>query len=469
MILNQSERARIRECNLEWHCKEITVFRSVLPDKLLFSGYGIIKISENGQLFLDFVCNQAAADIDYDRPIPENRSVAKDRLSMTLILLDGTKLTTEGFRIKLSPLHKLRNNPIIFQIGLSAVTLVKKAIPGEGIHQSLYLEFGEDFKIPRNVSNKTESTTGESSFSWNQTRFTLDTLQVDIIRHRKYTSVSVYGSDYLSRDVEDALKFYLGFTSGQFPQPFYSRIEIGLEAIEKIISIDRQILTKSISAPINHAVYDENNQPLDKFHFQLFVNIYSQIIKNRSVFESVYSQWGRVWHASQSPEIGILTLSLSTSIEGIINDVYIKKIEWLSTDKAFEEKKGKIAEIIDSIDSIEEPQRKLIVSFVNKWGNVHPKRALEFLAEHGVITDQQVASWIKLRNSAAHPRLMVQDESRRIKDMTRTFICLGLFYRLVLNVFGYKGAQYTYEHLGDNRLFQFEYIPILGNFEVPIF
>lgn len=467
MMLSEKERRSIRECNLEWHCKEITVFKSVSPDKILFSGYGIIKISENGGLFVDFICSHAASDINFEKPIPENRLITNDRLSMKLVLLNGMSLTSEGFRIQLSPFNRPNNGPIVLRIALFEIVIVSNAIRGESPDQSLYLEFGEEFRIPKNINNKTESTTGFTSWSWNQTRFNLDAFQLDIIRHKKYTSASFSGKEYSLKDAESALKFYLGFSSGVIPQAFYSRTKKDSKVIEKIISINKQLLSRSISAPICHAVHDENNKPLDELHFELFKNIFFQATNNRKIFESIHSQWSRVWYASLSPEIGVLTLTLSVSIEGLLNDIYIKKISELSIDDVFESKKSEINEIINSIESIGKDHKKSIVSFVEKWGNVHPKKALDFLAEHEVITKKQVSAWVKLRHSAAHPRLTVENESTKIKEMSRTIVCLGLFYRLILNVFAYKGAQYAYECLGDISLIQLEYIPILENFGEP--
>ena len=56
---------------------------------------------------------------------------------------------------------------------------------------------------------------------------------------------------------------------------------------------------------------------------------------------------------------------------------------------------------------------------------------------------------------------MKQDEGRRRKDINRTIICLGLFYRLVLNVLAYKGAQYAFEKPKDGKLVIYEYINVL--------
>lgn len=466
MIITSRDKADIRVCTFERHCKEITIFRVSEPSKVLFSGYGILKMNENGALYVEFVCNKDSPGIDYNKPIPENRLIAKEKLAMKAVLLDGEIFTSEGFRIRLNVFSMPIGRPVIFNIALSEIVIASDFNQSEDT-KGLYFEFEGDFKIPRNVSNRTESTTGSSSHSWNQSSFSFDSFKVDIIRHKKYTSVSISGSDYSFQDVEDALKFYFGFSTGFFPQEFYSQTVEGSKKIEKIVSVNKQILSKFISPPICHAVYDSNDKPLDKFHFDLFKNIINQIKLDRKAFESIYSQWSRVWHASLSPEIGVLTLSLSVSIEGVLNDIYINVITDLLRDNTFESKKVEISKKIDAVDYIEEDHKKMIIKYVDGWGNIYPKKALIYLAEIDVITKEQVASWVKLRNSAAHPRLMHDDETRRIKDVTRTFICLGLFYRLILNVFRYEGAQYAYEYLGDERLIQFEYIPVLDGFISP--
>lgn len=154
-------------------------------------------------------------------------------------------------------------------------------------------------------------------------------------------------------------------------------------------------------------------------------------------------------------------LTVSIAIEGIMNDIFIPVISKELRDEFFEKEKSNIKEKIDTIENVSEEHIMIIKSSIDRWGNIHSKKALQHLVKSRLIEKKQLKCWEKLRNSSAHPKLTIQDEPRMRKNIERTNICLGLFYRLALNVFAYEGQQYSFDTTHDNELTVYEYVEIL--------
>jgi len=274
----------------------------------------------------------------------------------------------------------------------------------------------------------------------------------NIIRRDGYTQVSCHFNGSNVEDLKEALLFYLGFTSGRLIQP-YIIVQQNGHTIETIISsVDDTLVYQEIPPPVSDIVYGVNKNSLDNYHFDLFRNILNARMSDKNLFESTFSQWSRIWHSFHSYEIGVLMLTLSVAVEGILNDIFIPKLTDILKDDEFEAKKEKIICSIRSIADIDGDHLNSISKYISKWGNVHSKRAIEFLIKKEIVTSQQRKCWIDLRNSSAHPKLVKISEGRRKKDYNQIIICLGMFYCLVLNSYSYKGPLYAYEKVKDNRL-----------------
>ncbi|WP_413402622.1 hypothetical protein ACLKMI_07360 [Pseudoalteromonas sp. KJ71-7] len=253
----------------------------------------------------------------------------------------------------------------------------------------------------------------------------------------------------------------MGFSSGKYIQPYFEYRNDSKSKVTVINSIDKKKSYDSIPAPISDLVLDQNSKRLDQDHFDLFYKIYEIIESNPRAFESIYSQWKRVWHSFLSSEFSVTMLTISVAVEGVLNDIFIPAIVDDLKDQELEEEKKRISLLVDGLADISAEHIESIRKFIARWGNVHPKKVLDHLESVKVIEKRQIKNWVDLRNSSAHPKLMKQDEGRRRKDINRTIICLGLFYRLVLNVFAYKGAQYAFEEPKDGKLVTYEYINVL--------
>lgn len=462
MIFREAGRKKtVRECNLEWHCHEVTISQKELDDGYEFKGYGTIKSHENGGLYLDFICLESTKRMDFRTPIPEDSLDPKQSITMIANSIDGIGVLSKGLRIETNFQSTISTDPTFYRIGLPCIEIVESSDIEKTDNKYLQLEFNEKCRAPTNKSNKTESTLGTSSFSWNQTVLNHLGGEINIIYHEKFTEVYANGSQYDLEVLRDAIVFYLGFSSGKYIQPYFEYRKDSDSEITIINSIDKKKLNDGIPAPISDMVRDQNNQWLDQDHFDLFYKIYETLADNPKVFESVYSQWKRVWHSFLSPEFSVPMLTISVAVEGVLNDIFIPAIADSLIDEEFEAEKERISLAVGGLDNIAEEHIESIKKFIGRWGNIHPKKALDHLENIKVIEKRQIKNWSDLRNSSAHPKLMKQDEGRKRKDINRTIICLGLFYRLILNVFSYKGAQYAFEKPKDSKLVIYEHINVL--------
>lgn len=118
MILSEKARKTIRQCNLEWHCHEIKISQEALKDGFEFEGYGIVKSTDNGGLYLDFVCIKSNKRMDFRVPIPEDSLDDNQEITMRATTIDGVKIESKGLRIESDFQQTIHHDPTLYRIGL---------------------------------------------------------------------------------------------------------------------------------------------------------------------------------------------------------------------------------------------------------------------------------------------------------------------------------------------------------------
>lgn len=452
MSISDDELKIVRENSIEWHCHEISIYQEDVVDGYNFSGYGIIKSADKGSLYLEFVCLETSKRVDFREDIPKNPFDEKQYLTMEGVMLSGTRVTSGNLRIKPEIENMNPDKPTIYIIHLQSVTLHETSGLGYKSNQTLHFEFKGECRIPTNKSNTTESTLGKRSFGWNQTVLTHEDKEINIIRRDGYTQVNCHFEDSNLDDLREGLLFYLGFSSGRFVQPYVVIQRNGSETNTTIYSVDDSLIYQVIPPPISDVAYDADKKSFENHHFELFSNILNIKKRDNKLFESTYSQWSRVWHSFSSYERGVLMLSLSVAVEGVLNDIFIPILSKLNKNDKFDIEKERIISSINNLSEIDNDHLDSITKYISRWGNIHPKKAIEMLVDKGLLTEKQKKCWGVLRNSSAHPKLVKVSEGRREKDYNRIITCLGLFYRLILSAYLYKGPLYAYEKIKDGRL-----------------
>lgn len=450
----------VRECNLEWHCHEVVLSQPGLTDGYVLKGYGTIKILKEGGLYIEFICLESNKRLSFNSPIPEDRLEESQAVVMNARTIDGAEIQSSNLNIETDFQQMIMGFPLLYRLRIKEIEFHEAGSEKGNDDSYLSIEFNETASIPFNKSNTTESTSGSKSSEWNQADIEFDEIKIKIIKHDNYMVASASGKNVDIRKLRDSIVFYIGFSSGVLVQPYFERQWTCCSVKSSLHSIDKRMIHRDIEPPLSGSFKAQNSDPLDH-HYELLKNIYRISIENPKYFESIYSQWGRIWHSFFSRDISVPMLTVSIAVDGLLNDIFIPEISKRLRDEEFESEKNKIKEKIDQIENVSEEHLESIKLFIERWGNIHSKKALQYLVECGAIEKRQLKGWENLRNTSAHPKLLVQDERRMRKNIERTKICLGLYYRLALNVFSYKGQQYSYNGTQDNKLIVYEYVEIL--------
>ncbi|MFZ5841377.1 MAG: hypothetical protein ACOY3E_00640 [Pseudomonadota bacterium] len=462
MKLRENQRRTVRECGVDWHCHEVTISQPGLVDGYEFNGYGIIKSHESGGLYLDFICLKTNKRVDFGIPIPKDAFDKNQRVMMKATTIGGVQVSSNDLTIKIDFQQMLEKDPKFYRLPLKSVEICDETDLSVDGNSYLHMEFSEKIRVPFNKSNTIESSLGSKSFSWNQAVISCEDCEVNVVQHKNFTEVYAKAKNTDLDVLREAIVFYVGFTSGLFIQPYFEFFKDSSSSKSKINSVDIKRSRKSIPQPIPNLAHDQDRKSMDHFHYELFQNILKMSSRRADHFESLYSQWSRIWHSFMSPEISVSMLTLSVAIEGVLNDIFIPVIDELLKDERFENEKSRLKALISSIDDVSKDHVDSLHKYIDKWGNTHAEKALKYLVQREIISDLQQKCWSKLRNSSAHPKLLKQDDARMRKNIERTVVCLGLFYRLTLNALSYRGAQYVYEAPKDERVVVYEHIDLLN-------
>lgn len=441
MFMFQDYAESVRKGDLLIDFVSIDVWQA-FDEGVKLSGHGILKIDVSGALLCDFICT-AASEIKLPTFRQSYQSGNEDdskNLKFLATDIKGNTWEAENFDLHLQMLRVKTPFKCTFLLS-EIIHRSKQTIPTQ--QQSyLWFESLETSHIPKNKVNTIEDTLIGKSSSRNQTDLELDKFNASIIDHGNYTTVYANG-EFDVDSVFEALKFYIGFTSGTMIAACTLMTRIENNTKYHIRSINKKINRTKIPQPINAMLMLSNNERNDHHHFRLFNNILHLQNSHPNFFNSTVSQWKRVWQGFNATQ-SITALALTVSIEGLLIDLFIPQLEANNKDFEFEKQKNSIIETL-SKSEISPAHLETIISSVKRWGNVHANAALKILAETGLITKAEVKAWIDLRNSSAHPKYSELTAKREAKERDRLMHCLTLYYRLNLNIYGYTGAHINYE------------------------
>lgn len=434
MLMNK-EIKQIRTGELVLHCVEVEVSQAI-DNGLKMSGHGTIKINSVGTIYLEFICTHSknAPHTFLSEKIPKDPLNYEERLYLRVKTLNGNEYKSDGFSINVN-IHS-SSLPAHYYIILSSIySLCDAELPKSKEDSYLYFEFADHFNIPSNKKNSVVSSLGSESHSWNQTVIQMDDYSVSMVKHKNYTEVNATGC-FEPDKLFKCLKFYIGFSSASMLQPYYMVSNINDTEKETIHSISNKQKRQTSSSPMVANAGGEKYRD-STYHYTLLENM--QILqKNKPThFDSIYSQWERVWYSFQSKN-SIMSLTLSVAIEGLLNDIYIPAIK--SRDENLE-LNTEIDEIKTQIKSLEltSEQRNRLLGSVSYWKNITAAKALNYLVEHKIITIDDKKLWQKLRNESAHPKVRENDLAKERLELEQVLSCLNLFHKLILNTLTFSG------------------------------
>ncbi|NMX57127.1 hypothetical protein [Pseudomonas sp. WS 5146] len=425
---------------------------------LRMDGHGVIRINSVGSLYMEFVCLKSE-NIPFHfggSDFPKDLFDPKQELFFECVSLDGEKIEANGFSLSIKEFDTHR--PFRFLVFFSEIYKHAHFNHPNQQNSYLYFEINEPSRVPKNKGNTTTSTLGTESWSLNQTVLKGEEFGLSIVDHKGYVEVYANG-DFDVDSLFLALTFYIGFTSGTSPQAYAMTKRSGTVLTHYIRSIRNSVKHQTIPHPIPENVIIDG--ALDfRNNYELFFNIWYVLNNHHVYFESIYAQWKRVF-AAFNTESALSNLTISTSVEGVLIDIFMPKLAEEARDEAYEKEKLDIIEKLKGLD-IAPAKLNTIIKHVAGWGNLYAAKALGMLVEKNLISTAEKKAWEKLRHSAAHPKFTPSTTERQIKEHHRVASCINLFNKLVLNVYSYSGPQFEFGEVRKPRIIMHDMVDILG-------
>lgn len=460
MTLYQTYSDTLRNRQVNIHCHKLKLTQKKVKNGYRLSGYGTIKVdTASGSIYADVIITKEKPYLAWGTYIPSDPHMIDEYFSLEAITITGKKLISDNIRIKTDSIYIGDQSKNII-IALSDIRSPEMATGVEirKWKRSVRFDFFEKQDIPRNKVNTYESSLGNSGVSWNESIIENEKYYLSIVKYPHYSTAYLATNKLNIEKLYKLTQFYIGFMSGVIVQPFSILYEDEKKTYSKILSIDINQIAQNIPAPSQSNVQNEDGRIMSEEHFS-FLNLLIEKQKDNT-FDSINSYWERVWHACQSKANSIQGLTITTSIEGLLNDFIIPVLEKEAIDKSFQEEKQKIIDAIKTIENINNDHINNIVQYVNKWGNIHSKKALSILQEKQLLSKSEIKNWSDLRNSLAHPRTQEDSPVRRKKNNDRVLSCLGIFYKLIFNIYQYHGPYTEYYSNGTSKVIFFR--PILN-------
>lgn len=417
------------------HCVHVEVFQTI-DDGVRMQGHGTIKINQVGTVYMEFVsvsCENAPRNL-FSESLPNDPLDEAQTMYLKARTIDGSIYESKEFSVNIS--RQSKNSPTLHYLFLSSITSHSKIEQqGPGGPQYLYFEFAENFKIPANKLNSDVSSSGAESLRWDETIIEMDRYSVAMVKKSTHIDVRVKGT-FDIEEVRTCLRFYIGFSGASMPQIVFMSEVNGLDKTETICSVvNANKNQRSASPMVEHASNAEYRD--GEYHYNVFKSITHLYRNYPKRFESLYSQWERVWHSFQSQN-SITALVLSVAIEGLLNDIYIPEIIKTQDRSQLESEIEKVKARLKLLD-LSKADLDRLMSSVSHWKNVTPSKALDHLISHGILTKEDKSLWTSLRNSSAHPKVTEGNLAKEKHEHEKVLSCLNLFHKLMLNTLSYSG------------------------------
>lgn len=446
----------MRDGKLELHCVSVTITQKC-QEGLLLKGYGVLKTNKVGTIYLEFICLEAKNKFGFmtgfHESFPDDPFDKSQKLYLEAESLNGDKIYAEEFSLRISVFN--RNPPYRLHIFFHEIYIVEENKVQAGSENYMFFELLENPNIPTNKMNTESSSYGEESHSWNESEIQVEDARINVTKRNYRVEVRARGT-FDADELYQSLLFYFGLSSGRLPQPYCLIKHVGSEIVFYFKTIRNGLRGKSIPAPLTDSAFGEE---FPACHYGILASILRTKRKSPLRFNSTYSQWQRVWHSFQS-ENNIAILSLGVAVEGLLNDVFIPELKLASIDPELEAAKVTLIKELEKLAASRDHKNTLI-SNVERWGNIHPAKALTILVEKGLVLQNEKKSWGDLRNSAAHPIFKENNEASELKTRERISNTLTLFYRLVLNVFDYDGPMYEFRANAKPEYIKREHVQVL--------
>lgn len=437
MPFNSELLSKVRNAEMEIHCHEALIHQPAMKDGVELRGYGVIKITEQGRLYIDFICtSESERALSHDK-IPEDSHDEQQTLCLSASALSRLSIESSGLCIRRTLQNMISGIPRMLRIYLEYIEVYDAFDEGYLSGNDFQLEYLGASYIPANCSNSYSYRDGSKEESWDQADIKNALFEFSHVDNKGHCRISCKNLvDASINDLRDSIWLYLSLASGSDVQIYYEFHE-GNRPKSILRSHNKRKAVSQIGSALPYVMNGNSDEA--RHHYELLLKIYHFGRVNREGFESLSGYWSRVCNSFLAPDFSVSMLTLAVSIEGLINDLFLEKIAAKNRDSKFEEKKLEITEAVRRSLNIDHVHIDTICKQVSNWGRINTKSALSYLESNGVIDSLHVKKWSDLRNSSAHPSSVTFSAGREEKNTVRTIVCIGLMYRIILFLLQYKG------------------------------
>ncbi|WP_394245256.1 hypothetical protein [Halopseudomonas laoshanensis] len=455
MLVDHKLCKSIRELTLQIDCTEMEITQECSGLKI--SGYGTIKINKSGCLYFELIftsTSNTSRPSGFFKTIPADTNDPAQKLKLTARDILGIQYTTEGFSIRTPPFSWNVPNKIASTI--QNLKFTPKHFPDTASKRT-YFEFTESFKPPCNESTETKTATSEG-VSWNRLTIKEGDIEAKFLIQKKYNSAYLKSSLSAEEAIE-CVRLYAGLSDGVFIQPYIWTQNDNGEETATINSINNTYTHFQYSNPIPSNLAIAGKVAIEH-HCRLLIELILLRISSPDRFNSLYNNWTKVWHAGRSTNV-VASLGLTTAIEGLLNDIYIKPIKVNYQNQKIKTTIIEASSIIKELDGLESATRDYILNSLPYMANITPKKALDVLESISFLPENARKTWTKLRNYCAHPKTRIEeDPSFDSKTRSDFSSCIDTLHLLILGAIGHQGYVIMF-NTPDRKIVE---IPILPTF-----
>lgn len=268
---------------------------------------------------------------------------------------------------------------------------------------------------------------GEGGKRRTRSTFELDKINVTILLEDKYTSIRLESDDDFSYAYAKSILDSLSVASGYLLNPAL----IVLQG-NKSKSLIFKCINNDSKQRLMEFIPQRNPSYLNEW-----VQFSHAYIKKFETDKTFYYYWLKIFNAHQS-DLENETLSLTVSIEGVINKFYSNfKID----DIEFSELCSESKPVIEKLD-INERVKCSIISLLERSGKSSIRGILFNMANNGIFPKDLATTWNKARNRSAHAEHFKKHAWQ--ENFNNYASCLTLFYILLSYHIEYKGLFYHY-------------------------
>lgn len=120
-----------------------------------------------------------------------------------------------------------------------------------------------------------------------------------------------------------------------------------------------------------------------EYHFNILRKSIQLNKESPEVFLSIYAQWKRTWYSYNS-EQDITNLTLTTAIEGLLNDIFIPVLSELNKDEKLENDIKEVKGLIKSLE-IDQLYKNRIIGSISYLKVITANKALNLLVDSNLL------------------------------------------------------------------------------------